>query len=156
MGARGPLRSPNSRRGRAEIRKCQKLAAAGKAGAELARQIPSGLPECPGGLSKAVAERWTQLVLDMAAAGIPLRQLDGRSIAVAAGYEQDLADLDAIRSSGRLEPAERLSAIRLRNSTRKDLLAALAAIGGTPLVRLRARIVPEKEPEIEADPWASL
>jgi hypothetical protein len=31
--------------------------------------------------------------MDMAAAGVPLKQIDSRAVAVAAGYEADLADL---------------------------------------------------------------
>jgi hypothetical protein len=50
---------------------------------------------------------------------------------------------------------ERLAAIRPKNATRKDSLAALQAIGGTPLVRLRAGVAPAEKPKA-ADEWADV
>jgi hypothetical protein len=156
MGMRGPQRNPNSVRGRREIRRKQQLAAVGggvkKTGKRVRAEDPK-LPTCPKWLSKPVAEKWTNLVIDMAAAGVPLQQLDSRSIAVAAGYE---ADLDALESFETEDMDSKLSAIRLKNSTRKDLLSALIAIGGTPVARLRARIAPEEKQKPDDDPWGSM
>jgi len=156
MGMRGPQRNPNSVRGRREIAKKQKLAVIGKVGkgkiSPAVEQIGQ-LPTCPKWLSKPVAEKWTSLVTDMAAAGVPLQQLDSRSIAVAAGYE---ADLDALESYETEDADIRLQSIRLKNATRKELLAALIAIGGTPVARLRARIAPEEKKKPNDDPWGSL
>ena len=130
----GPLRNPNSRRGQAEIRKKQRLALAAGAANQVPSDAVSGvssqtqkLPTCPKWLPKRVAEKWCDLVIDMAAAGIVVQALDSRSIALAAGYEADLADLEEM-SGGDIEPEHLMQNIRLKNSCRKDLLAALMAI----------------------------
>jgi hypothetical protein len=54
------------------------------------------------------------------------------------------------------DAAEIMQNIRLKNSCRKDLLAALMAIGGTPVVRLRARIAPEEKTKQPDDEWSGL
>jgi hypothetical protein len=54
-----------------------------------------------------------------------------------------------------LDAEGRLAAIRLKNATRKDYLAALQAIGGTPLMRLRAGVEPAEKPKV-ADEWADV
>lgn len=85
-----------------------------------------------------------------------MKQLDSRSVGIAAGYEVDLSELETMRGDAKLSPDLRMSAIRERNRTRKDYLAALMAIGGTPVVRLRARISTEEKPKVADDPWSTL
>lgn len=159
----GPVRNPNSRRGQAEIRKRQRLNAGvgvsakpGQPDVTVTSDGPVKLPTCPKWLPKHVAEKWLNLVIDMAAAGIVVQALDSRSISIAAGYEADLDFLEMTTGDGDLPAEERMSAIRLKNSVRKDLLAALMAIGGTPVVRLRARIAPEEKPKANDDPWSGI
>jgi hypothetical protein len=69
-------------------------------------------------------------------------------------YECDLADIEA--AGEKLPAKERIAAIRVRNQVRKDYLAALLAIGGTPFVRLRARVAPEDKPKRIDDPWSKV
>lgn len=98
-----------------------------------------------------------ELVLDMLAAGIPVKQIDSRCVAVAARYEDSLDHYDRLCERQNLEPDLLLSALRSRQSAMKQYLAALEKIGGTPLVRLRARIAPEdKPPKVGDDPWQAL
>jgi hypothetical protein len=161
MAQRGPVRNPKSRRGQAELRKQHKYAGLGThAPVETApRSGSSGeLPTCPA-LPPRVAETWSNLVIDLAAAGIPLKQLDSRSIAIAAGYEADLLNLEMLcgqTGDAELPIDHLLNAIKLKNQTRKEYLAALIAIGGTTLARLRARIAPEEKPKANDDPWSTL
>jgi hypothetical protein len=157
-GARGPQRKVGSVRWMREVRKKQKLAATDRpvpAGKVETKTDKSKLPTCPTWLSKPVAERWVLLVTDMAAAGVPFKEIDSRAVAVAAGYEGDLAGLEAMSANPELDAEARLAAIRLKNATRKDYLAALQAIGGTPLVRLRAGVAPAEKPKA-ADEWADV
>src|SRR5450432_2318074 len=103
MPQRGPVRNPNSRRGLVEARKAAKYAALGGHGPARVEPVaiptpagsPGELPTCPI-LPGRVATTWQTLVNDLAAAGVPLKQLDSRSIRVAAGYEADLDDLEAM------------------------------------------------------------
>lgn len=162
MSQRGPIRNPKSRRGQAELRKQHKYAALGGHVPAAAAATPPGspgeLPTCPA-LPPRVAETWSNLVVDLAAAGIPLKQLDSRSIAIAAGYEADLLELETMCSrtgDAELQILDLLSAIKLKNQTRKEYLAALIAIGGTTPARLRARIAPEEKPKANDDPWGTL
>ena len=161
MGMRGPQRKPGSRRWNQEVGKKQKVGLeTGKrkkvsAGAKQPDLPDFDLPSCPD-LPRRVSERWNSLVIDMIAAGIQVKQLDARSISIAAGYEADLMDLESLCGNDDLDADQRLAAIRLKNQTRKDYLSALMAIGGTPVVRLRARIAPEEKPQKENDPWRDL
>lgn len=127
--------------------------------------IPSDLPACPSGLSRDVQERWLNLVMDMVAAGIVVKQIDVRAIAVAARYEQSLVMLDEmcernekVAEQDPLREYElRVQALRTRLATMKDYLAALERIGGTPLVRLRAKINPDDKPDKKPDdPWVGM
>jgi hypothetical protein len=154
MGLRGPRRNPNSRRGLAECRQKQKLALLTRP-ADSPVAINATLPTCPAWLSKPVAERWARLVVDMTAAGVPLKEIDSRAVALAAGYEADLAGLEETSANPLLDAEGRLVAIRLKNRTRKDYLAALQAIGATPLVRLRAGVAPAEKPKL-GDEWADV
>jgi len=162
MGARGPLRKPGSRRWNREVRKRQRLAAdAGQTvappAAATAEQRPAELPVCPKELSREVAERWLNLVVDMVSAGITVKQVDARAIAIAARYEDSIAKLDELCSRPDLEPETLHAALRTRLSSMKEYLAALRDIGGTPLVRMRAKIAPEeKSLKVTDDPWGSL
>jgi hypothetical protein len=158
----GPMRNPNSRRGQAEIRKKQRLALVSAAvkqdpssAVSAVPDCPHKLPTCPKWLPKRVVEKWLNLVIDMAAAGIVVQAIDSRSIALAAGYEADLSDLEDM-ASGEISHEHLMQTIRLKNSCRKDLLAALMAIGGTPVVRLRARIAPEEKAKPNDDPWSQI
>ncbi len=153
MGMRGPQRKPGSRRWNQEIKKRARLAAATVGGIEN-RPTLAGLA-CPKDLPRPVAAKWQSLLIDMLAVGIPVRELDSRSIRIVAGYEVDLDALETVCSDGGTEPERRLTAIRLRSQIRREWLAALIAIGATPLARLRARIAPEEKPAVDADPWAS-
>jgi hypothetical protein len=161
-GSRGPQRKVGSVRWNREVRKKQKLALIDRPTPQTGQKAPVALkngegklPTCPAWLSKPVAERWLALVTDMAAAGVPLKEIDSRAVAVAAGYEGDLAGLEAMSANPTLDAEGRLVAIRLKNATRKDYLAALQAIGGTPLVRLRAGVAPAEKPKV-ANEWADV
>lgn len=162
MGARGPLRKPGSRRWNQEIRKRQRLAAGTGQTVTVettnaAPELSAELPVCPKELSREVAERWLNLVVDMVSAGIAVKQVDARAIAIAARYEDSLAKLDELCERSGLEPETLLAALRSRLSSMKEYLAALKDIGGTPLVRMRARIAPEEKPaKATNDPWGSL
>jgi hypothetical protein len=140
------------------MRQRLKLAAIGAAATTKVdvEDIAANLPTCPEWLPRPVAGHWTRLVIDMAAAGIPLKQVDSRCVALVAGYEADLVGLEEICASGTGDVEQRLASIRLKNQTRKNYLSALTTIGGTPVVRLRARIAPEEKRKATNDPWAEL
>jgi hypothetical protein len=130
------------------------LAAAGLAPAVDASIIPDAVV-CDDLLPAPIRQRFAQLVTDLAEAGIRVSQLDSRSIAVASSCESDLISLEILASDESLKPSERLQAIRLKDQARRALLKALEAIGGTPVVRLRARITPKEEPKV-IDEWSQL
>jgi len=92
----------------------------------------------------------------MVAAGVAVTRIDSRCIEIAARYEESIAQLDQLCARTDLEPEALLSALRSRQAAMREYLAALEKIGGTPLVRLRARIAPEEKPQPTDDPWASI
>jgi hypothetical protein len=157
MGWRGPQRTPGSQRWNAEVKKKRAALASAGAVGEVADVDVRDLPKCPRELSRAIADRWLDLLLDMVAAGIAVKQIDSRCIAVAARYEDNLHRFDEMCERADLEPEVLLSALRSRQSGMKEYLAALEKIGGTPLVRMRAKIAPEEKPVKDAnDPWGKL
>ena len=154
MGMRGPQRKPGSVRWKREMKK--KKAALGQGVGDSAGVNLAELPTCPRGLSRAIADRWMELLSDMIAAGIKVKQVDARAIAICARYEASIDALDEICENG-ADAETRLSAIRTRLVAMKEHLSALERVGGTPIVRLRARIEPEdKPPKVGDDPWQAL
>lgn len=153
MGARGPIRNPNSRRGQAEIRKRQQLAvpdASGRVSA-VARSNPAnaaaGLPVCDASLPRRVREIYQNLVIDLASARVPIEQIDAHAITMAARC------LDAVETAERMAMDEgsaaevRLSALRIKSGFSKDLIQWLQLICATPGARARIglKVAPEKK-----------
>ncbi len=156
MGQRGPMRTPGSQRWRAELKKQKRALALGKEATDAPEIDISDIPTCPRGLSRAVADRWMEIMLDLVAAGIAVKQIDSRCIAVAARHEDNLERLDQMCERNNLQPEVLLTALRSRQSAMKEYLAALEKIGGTPLVRMRASIAPKERTNPLDDPWSSL
>jgi len=160
MGLRGPQRTPGSRRWRAEQKKkAQELGVRyTPPDTEFLKQERSDLPAYPPlGLSEGLTRKWIALVTDMIAAGIQVKQVDAECIALAARYMETMEQYDELCARNDLEPEVRISALRSRQAAMKEYLTALEKIGGTPLVRMRAKIAPEeKQPKAPDDPWGSL
>src|ERR1017187_6705812 len=86
MGQRGPVRNPNSRRGQSEIRRRQQLeATSGAKGtpAAAASSAPLELPTCDKCLPRRVQEIYQNLVIDLAGAKVPIKQIDSHAITMA-------------------------------------------------------------------------
>lgn len=157
MGLRGPQRTPGSQRWRAELKK--KMAIANgrvpKIESPVRIDVQADLPKCPRTLSRSVADKWLSLLLDMVAAGIQVKQVDARAIAIGARYEQAMERWDELCERKDIEPEILVTALRSQQAAMKEYLAALEKIGGTPLIRMRARIKPEEKQQPADDPWAS-
>jgi hypothetical protein len=90
MGLRGPLRDPNSRRGKAEIARRQRLTdkdACKVADSTVAECVPDPgnpeLPTAPKCFSRAQANLFASLVSDLVAARVPLQRVDAHAVAMA-------------------------------------------------------------------------
>lgn len=92
--------------------------------------------------------------MDAIASGIEVKQVDSRAFVVAAGQETDLYLLECLDSPE--EESTLLARIGRKEQVRKSFLQSLIAIGGTPLVRIRARIEPEEKTKPADDPWSEL
>ena len=154
MGCRGPLRKPGSRRWKAEHKKEASLLTARPAGVSPINL--ADLPQCPARLPRSIADRWLSLLIDIVDAGVAVTQIDSRCIEIAARYEENIAQLDQLCARTDLEPETLMSALRAQQAAMREYLAALEKIGGTPMVRLRARIAPEEKTHPTDDPWANL
>lgn len=161
MGLRGPLRSPNSRRGQQEIRKAQRLAEQTQKQVETPKVITAASPVAAGDLptppacfSRSQAETFNNLVIDLLAAKVPLKRVDGHSIAMAVRCISAIEDAESIVNSGEANFDQRLAASRLvyqHSSSLKDWLDRICAT-----VPTRARIGLKAQPEKKAGPLAAL
>lgn len=157
MGARGPLRSPSSRRGQAEIRKRQKLTAISSSEngpSKTAAEIPPDLPVCDPKTPRRVQEIYRNLVIDLAGAKVPIKQIDSHAITMAARCLASIESAEEIAGDDTAQPETRLSAIRLVTQASKDLVQWLQLICATP--GTRARIGLKTAPEKKAGPLAAL
>lgn len=144
MGRRGPIRNPNSRRGQAEIRKRQKLTViSGTPGTEAesvaieAATVPSDLPTCDKCLPRRVREIYQNLVIDLAGAKVPIKQIDSHAITMAARCLDAVESAEAIAENPDTPVEHRLSALRLKAQFGKDLIQWLQLICATPGARAR-------------------
>jgi len=160
MGLRGPQRTPGSRRWKLEQKKkAQELGVRyTPPETEFLKQVQPDLPAYPPvGLSDRLTRKWLALVADMTAAGIQVKQVDAQCIALAVRYMETMERYDELCARTDLEPEVLISALRSRQSAMKEYLTALEKIGGTPLVRMRAKIAPEEKlVKATDDPWGSL
>jgi len=155
MGQRGPIRNPNSRRGQAEIRKRQKFTVIpGTPGrvAEAALPIPgpaaSDLPTCDKCLPRRVQEIYQNLVIDLAGAKVPIKQIDSHAITMAARCLDAVEAAEAIAESADTPVEQRLSALRLKVQFGKDLIQWLQLICATPGARARIGLKAPAEKKI--------
>ena len=151
------MRDPNSRRGRAEILKRQKLTAVEAGDKTPAAPLPPINPEapkCPPGLPRRVAEIWQNLVFDLLAARVPIKQVDAHAILMAARTLDAVEAAERIAEDGELDAEKRLTALRLKAQFGKDLIQWLQLICATP--GTRARIGVGGQPKKAAGPLAQL
>jgi hypothetical protein len=161
MGQRGPIRDPNSRRGRAEILKRQKLAtiSPGSAGASAAPKVtppngPGELPTCDKCLPRRIQEIYQNLVIDLAAARVPIKQIDSHAITMAARCLDAIEKVEQMTADPDAPPERILAALRMAAGYGKDLQRWLELICATP--GARARIGVKGEPEKKAGPLAQI
>jgi hypothetical protein len=145
----GPLRNPNSRRGQAEIRKRQRLMQAEALARPDATPLPvpvGDLPACDPKLPRAVREKYANLVINLAAAKVPVKQVDADAITMAARCLAAVDMWGAIELDGEQPVEQRNSASRNRASAGKDLIQWLQLICATPAARARIglKAAPEK------------
>jgi hypothetical protein len=153
----GPLRNPNSRRGQAEIRKRQRLMAAEVAAKPDATPLPvpaSDLPACDPKLPRAVREKYLNLVTNLAAAKVPVKQIDADAITMAARSLAAVEMWETIEFDADQPIEVRTSAARHRAAAGKDLIQWLQLICATP--GARARIGLKAAPERKLGPLAQL
>jgi len=158
MGQRGPVRNPNSRRGQAETRKRQKLAAFPPRSVGPGESVPAstqaGLPTCGERLPRRVREIYQNLVIDLAGAKVPIKQIDSHAITMAARCLASVEDVERMAGDGDLQPEQRMSALRLAGQFGKDLVQWLQLICATP--GARARIGLRAPAEKKAGPLAQI
>jgi hypothetical protein len=161
MGLRGPLRSPTSRRGQAEIRKRQKLAdnpAPPPPAATESACTPSApigkLPTPPKCFTREQAEAYQNLVVDLLAARVPLERVDGHALAMAVRCLAAVEGAEQIANDGESTTEQRLAAYRLMSAYSKDLKDWLQIVCAAPAAR--ARIGLKSAPERKPGPLAQL
>ena len=148
MGQRGPVRSPNSRRGQQEIRKRQQLAAVSVShGAPAATVLnaPVELPTCDKCLPRRVQEIYQNLVIDLAGAKVPIKQIDSHAITMAARCLDSVEQAEKMAEDPEIPPDQRISALRLKAAFGKDLQRWLEMICATPGTRARIGLKPPDE-----------
>jgi hypothetical protein len=153
MGLRGPLRNPNSVRGKREAAKAVRGAV------ELAiidRQPgtkPFGVaqkpavPTCPEWLSPDQAELFASLVSDLQAADVPVKNIDSHAIMMAVQCLSGVREATELAGDSKLGAEHRLAALKLKAQLGKDLIQWLQLICATPGARARIGIkaAPEKK-----------
>jgi len=152
VGQRGPIQDPNSRRGRAEIRKRQRLAVIDgskservSASSDDSHPAIGGLPTCDKCLPRRVQEIYHNLVVDLAGAKVPIKQIDSHAITMAARCLDSVEEAERLSEDAGLEPDKRLSALRLKGQFGKDLMQWLQLICATPGARARIGLKPAPE-----------
>jgi len=94
------------------------------------------------------------LVIDLAAAQVPIKQIDSHAITMAARCLEAVESAERMSVDGKLTPEQRLSALRLRAQFGKDLIQWLQLICATP--GARSRIGLKTAPEKKAGPLAAI
>lgn len=158
MGQRGPLRNPNSRRGQAEIRKRQQLTVNESPGTDAGKptvEIPADLPTCDKCLPRRVQEIYRNLVIDLAGANVPIKQIDSHAVTMAARCLEAVERAEALASGDDSPPAVKLAALRLQGQYSKDLIQWLQLICATPGARARIGLK-GAEPKKAAGPLATI
>lgn len=146
MGARGPQRDPNSIRGRREVERQRKvLGLASEANTPGVpstddRQTQARLPTCPKGLPARVEEIWKTLVLELVAANVPVLQVDSHAIEMAARCIDAVGVAGDIAREPKIDPKDRVNALRLEIAASSELSKWLDKIGGTVNARVRMGI----------------
>lgn len=153
----GPLRDPNSRRGRAEVRKRQRLMATEANFVKDNRPLPvasADLPVCDPKLPRRIREIYLNLVIDLGAAKVPIKQADAHAITMAARCLYAVEEAERIAGDGDLPADQRMQALRLVAQQGKDLQRWLELICATP--GSRARIGLKTETKKAPGPLAQL
>lgn len=131
MGQRGPLRDPNSRRG--------------------VREMPNYTPDAPekptapSWLSKDARIIFDDLVGDLVAADVPLRQVDKHAAAIAANLLKEIQYWSKTADAAATGPELRMQCSQVIARLERDLLQWLPAIGGTTKGRFQLGIRGKKE-----------
>lgn len=149
MGLRGPLRDPNSRRGRKESVGRNVLAVMAPADGS-----PRVLPVCDPDLPERVRQIFADLVRWAAEAKLPLKQMDSVAFTGASRCVYAIERASTIMEDPDADAETRVSAMRLSASLERDLQKWLEMIGGTP--GSRARIGIRAEPPKKEGPLARM
>ena len=131
MGERGPVRDPDSRRGRREAKNAQPSPAA----------EPVFFPD----KSRTVEELWQDIVNDLVAAGVPVKQKDAYAIECVANNLRDLRLAGERAEDPELEGKDLMKLMGLRAKLTKDVMTHLALIGATPVATMRLIKAPPKK-----------
>jgi hypothetical protein len=157
MGARGPIRNPNSRRGQQEIRKQQRLMAADAARVvdrSPAPEMPADLPTCDPKLPRRVREIYQNLVIWATAAKNQLKQVDSIGLTQVARKLWAIEKSEAIAGNEDAPPEQVLAALKHMDTLDKGLPQWLHEMGLTP--RGRAALGLKAAPERKLGPLAQL
>jgi hypothetical protein len=161
LGTRGPIRNPNSRRGQAEIRKRQQLKPPEPhvpvnvvTPSKPVSETAGSLPTCDACLPRRVQEIYGNLVVDLAGAKVPIKQIDAHAITMAARCLDSVETAERMAMDEDSSPEVRLSAMRLKAGFSKDLIQWLQLICATP--GARARIGLKGAPEKKLGPLAQI
>lgn len=144
MGQRGPIRNPNSRRGQQEILKRQKVAAVETTTDSVPGYSASGpvsppgnLPTCDACLPRRVREIYQNLVIDLAGAKVPIKQIDSHAITMAARCLEAVERVEKIAAAGDTPMERVLACMKMAAGYGKDLQRWLELICATPGARAR-------------------
>lgn len=161
MGQRGPIRNPNSRRGQQEILKRQKVEAVEPTQDGVPSlstsgpvSVPGNLPTCDTCLPRRVREIYQNLVIDLAGAKVPIKQIDSHAITMAARCLEAVERVEKIAADGDTPMERILACMKMAAGYGKDLQRWLELICATP--GARARIGLKAPVEKKAGPLAAL
>jgi phage terminase small subunit len=144
MGLRGPVRDPNSRRGRQAARKAQRKAEneallAQKQAQPKVVQLPSpaDAPVCPEWLTDAAKVVWKDLLDRLLAAEVPVKGVDGYALAMAADALSSAAEWTQLKNSPEMTIETRLGISKLVQQYQSAARSWFDRIGATPTSRAR-------------------
>ncbi len=132
MGSRGPVRDPDSRRGRREAQQAD-------APPMVAEEIVF-----PSDDEQTVEELFHKIAADLVAANIPVRQKDAYAIKCVAQNILSLRRAEQRQDAPDLEAKVALRYAALCASLTKDIMKDLAALGATPVATMRLIKTPQK------------
>lgn len=155
MGLRGPVRNPNSVRGRREAERASRLAVIDQrqvADTPKLKLSPIAVPHdgelpCPQWLTKNQGKLFRDIAAKLHEAKVPVEAVDTYAIAQAAVCQAAVEESSLLLADQNLEPSMRINAWKILSQMSKELRQWLPLICATTgsRVRIGLKVAPDKK-----------